>query len=170
MTNKVKDNAVNGKIKGLKSKDIIPVKSPRKTRKVDPVVALQLKERGYTNKDIGDKFGVGPSAISNTLKRTRELILNANELKEYRTREVDIIDSAKARLISAISDSKIEKAPLGTLTLAYCQLADKSLLFQGKATQNVNIRSIAVHLSEQADKLRKEIADLDSIQDVVSEA
>lgn len=156
-------DAVKVKTKPGNGKDLLPIPKARKSRKVDPVKALQLKERGYTNQDIADKFGVGPSAISNTLKRTRELILNTSELKEYRTKEVDILDSAKARLISAISEEKIEKAPLGTLTLAYCQLADKSLLMQGKATQNINIRDVVTHLHDQEQALRRELEALDVV-------
>jgi predicted transcriptional regulator len=145
----------------MKSKPLEPGHHRRKSRKVDPVTALRLKAKGYTNKDIADKYGVVPSAVSNTLSKVRALILNPAELKEYRDREVNLIDSTKARLLLACSDEKAEKASLLQLTTAFCQLTDKSLLMQGKATANIDIRSMASHFVSMREDLEKQIADLE---------
>lgn len=149
------------------SADLEPSKG-RKSRKLDPIKALQLTNRGYGPSDIGDKYGVSSSAVCNALARVRKLMLTPEELKEYREKEVPLLDSVKARLLVACSEEdRIKKASTLQLTTAFCQLADKSLLFQGKATANIDIRSMAMHFSTMRDDLERQIAEMTSAQDVV---
>ena len=130
----------------------------RRNRKIDPIKALQLEAKGYTQEDIANKFNITQGAVSQSINKIKSLILEPNELKAYRNHEADLIDSIKAKIITAASnEDTIKKAPFGTLSLAFCQLYDKSALILGKSTQNINIRSINDHLFNQANELEQQI-------------
>jgi predicted transcriptional regulator len=117
-----------------------------------------MDAKGYTQQEIADKFSVTQSTVSEALSKVKALILNPSDIKEYRNKEIDILDSVRCQLVTAIANGdKVQKAPLGTLALAYCQLTDKSLLMQGKSTQNISVQSIVQHLHDQELALRKEL-------------
>lgn len=119
------------------------IKEERKKRvfKVDKGKALLLRAKGMSYKDIGKTFGTRPAAICKHVKPIIDALIHP-ELQTFRKRELDILDSAKMRFITAsLEPGKMKKASTLQLTTAYSQLYDKSALIQGRATANINIHN-----------------------------
>lgn len=73
--------------------------TPKKTRRALSVeekrIMIDLKEQGYTNKYICDKFGRAKSIISDVLRNQKEKVLENNNLKQLRSKPV--MDSRYSR-------------------------------------------------------------------------
>jgi hypothetical protein len=86
-----------------------------------------------------------PSEIAGTLNTSRQLVhqtlqrygIDPNETKAYKEHRADILAGMQAKLLNSLDDMKIEKAPMGSIVLAACQLYDKERLERDMSTANI---------------------------------
>lgn len=136
-------------------------------------VPQAIKDRllkGMSYSDIASKNDCSYSAVRQRLQPIEEILASKQEITNFRENEVNLLDSAKMRIIvEALSPDKLKKSSTLQLTTAYSQLFDKTRLLQGKSLNNIDLH---VEMTSR-DKLGDEIANLMKLkaqaQDVVIE-
>ena len=111
-------------------------------RKIDVAKAIKFKAGGASYNDIGKRFGTNATSVHKVISPLFKLLENKENIKTYRDRQPEILDSiSMLHLANAADARKIKKATAYQSSTIACQLIDKSLLLQGKATANINIHS-----------------------------
>ncbi|KKN66869.1 hypothetical protein LCGC14_0467370 [marine sediment metagenome] len=113
--------------------------------KIDQELTVALIQGDMPVKDIAERVGCDTSNIYAMISRLKK---NGELLKTYRDKEAELIDNVRAGILSnidhaIINDNLIPEKPseIQQLSTAFAILTDKSMLVQGKATSNVNVRS-----------------------------
>ncbi len=120
--------------------------------KIDKEIVVALLKDNVSVKEIAEKVDCTERNLYAMMARLkRDGVL----LKSYRDKELDAIDTVRSEILANIhhavtkGDMVPEKpSEVTSLSLAFCQLTDKSLLIQGKATSNVNIQSYEYSVKE----------------------
>ena len=94
---------------------------------------IEYRKKGLKMSEIGKLLGCDHSNISRRLQLVEQDLDNLDAFKLHRA---DILALNGRKLLSHITQEKLEKAPLGTLVLAACQLYDKERLERGQSTNN----------------------------------
>lgn len=114
---------------------------------------LRWRVKGYTIRDIAEKYGLHPSGVAARLKRFEKLLGDPAEILAYRTHEADILDAARLRLVTSLvsktSGKEAKKASINNLAYAFTQINQAVRLLRGQSTQNV---SALTRIIEQAGK------------------
>ena len=148
-----------------------PKRAGRGHPKIDKGKALQLYTQGYSKSEIADKLGVTPGAISQSINPLLENLLSPEHLKTYQDRQVDIVDSATARmLVESLDTDKLKKASTYQLVSSFGILFDKSRLLKGLSTSNVIYADMSQKESEIESEIRKLEESLARPQDTAQDA
>ena len=107
--------------------------------KLDKAKALKLKLKGHTYRQIATMTGCTASTVHKAIAPVLNNMHSKQELEEFRTRQVDVLDSITLRTLQSITDTDYQKASLLQKTTAACQLIDKQRLISGQTTANVGI-------------------------------
>jgi hypothetical protein len=114
--------------------------SKRSHRGIAPEIRkLKLKYPELTDSEIARKVGCDPSNVSQVLK-TFLGKHTSDDLRDYQDNQADIFDSVAMRLLSSVSQKKIDKTPAVQAITGAAILIDKARLVRGQATGiNVNV-------------------------------
>jgi len=105
-----------------------------KNSKINFDEAIKLRQRGWTYKEIADKYGVTESAAH---QRISMYSPDPAELKAFRDKEGDIWTGVKSRILKHVTDEKLEECSAYQL-LGMAGIANQnSRLVEGNSTANV---------------------------------
>lgn len=130
-------------------------------KKVDLPKAYELRQQGLSYKDIGTFFKCSKQAVHQILE---PYIDRTQHVQLYKDNRADILADIQLQLLENIDTKRLEKAPLGALTLSYAQLYDKEALERGTATTIV--RYDAASLRERYAELRSMLQETSTIAEV----
>jgi hypothetical protein len=124
----------------------------------------------YVNKDlnyhqVAKLVGCDPSNISRRLAR---IDYTPERLKAFKKSRADILAHVQSKLINSITDDEIEKAPLGTKTLAFCQLYDKERLERGQSTEILDVQAISLDINELIDQCKQALQPQDMVIECIN--
>lgn len=113
-------------------------------RKIDLNKALILFfKHKVPEADIARHFQTTASAVNQALKPFKELIYPSDTLEALRNNEIDILDSAKFKMVQEMLNKKrLKKATTGNIAYTYDKLATHSRLEKGLSTSNVSYHDI----------------------------
>ena len=136
-------------------------------KKIDVRKAVILKAKGVSYNSIAKQMSVNTSAVYRSIDPIFKLIKSDDNLKEYRNKEIDLIDSVRMiHLENAVNPKNIKKTNAYQSSTIFCQLTDKSQLIQGKATANININD---HIRYTSDQLKSANEALHIVLDQINE-
>ena len=95
---------------------------------------IEYKKKGMSTREIGKLVGC---THSNVVKRLQSISEDIDTLDSYKLHRADILAFNGRKLLNHITEEKLQKAPVGTLVLAACQLYDKERLERGESTHNI---------------------------------
>lgn len=123
-------------------------------KKIDLPKAYELRQQGLSYKDIGTFFKCSKQAVHQILE---PYIDRTQQVTNYKDNRADILADIQLQLLTNIDTARLEKAPLGALTLSYAQLYDKEALERGNATEIVryDAASLRDRYAELKDMLQK---------------
>jgi len=100
---------------------------------------LKLKHPELSHSDIAKRVGCTASNVTCVLKSFLGSHSEA-ELRDYQENQAEVFDSVAMRLLSSISQDKIDKTPAVQAITGAAILIDKARLVRGQATGiNVNV-------------------------------
>lgn len=125
---------MNKTLEAIKDAPDAPYAVPgRKTGAAPAIRKLKLKHPELTDSEIARTVGCSPSNVSVVLKA----FLGANTretLRDYQENQADVFESLAHRLLSSVTQEKIDKSkPMEAITGAAI-LIDKARLVRGQAT------------------------------------
>lgn len=126
---------------------IQPIKKQRKKRvDIDQTIQEKLvktieENPNLSQQDIANITGLERSTISKFITKHN---ITKDEIDEFKKHEADLLTSLRFRLYKSITDADIEKSPMGSRILAYCQIYDKYRLETGQSTDNQSILVSAI--------------------------
>ena len=86
----------------------------------------------------------------NELKNANPFITDPVALENFKKNRADILAEKQRMIVEAITPEVIQKASLGTLALAKCQLYDKERLERGLSTGNLSVFGHIIGEANQA--------------------
>ena len=104
----------------------------RPTKDVDQEYLEELIAQGYSKKEISEHLGMTTPTLS---RRIVELKEKEGEILQYRALQSLELTEIEARVLEAITPSKIHAASLRDLVTAYKILKDKELVSDGKPSE-----------------------------------
>lgn len=108
--------------------------SKRSHRGVAPKIRkLKLRHPELTDSEIARRVGCDPSNVSQVLK-TFLGRKSEGELRQYQESQADVFDSVAYRMLSSLTENKINKMNGLQATTAAAILIDKARLVRGQAT------------------------------------
>lgn len=142
---------------------------------------LILAIEGMSNMQIAEKFGVSHQAIQQRLLRLgiKRNEFNVNLVQAFIKKRPEILAFKQKKILDAMTDEKIEKAPLNVLGPALGILIEKEQLVRGLPTQihdinqtNLTLVQISQQRAALVDKypwlgaIEAEVVDENSSEDV----
>lgn len=124
----------------IKAAPEAPYRKPNAKRGLAPTIRkLKVKYPELTDSDIARQVGCRPSNVSAVLK-TFLGDTSEDSLRSFQENKADIYDALQHRLLSSLTQDKIDKTkPMEAITGAAI-LEDKARLIRGQATGiNVNV-------------------------------
>lgn len=121
-----------------------------------PLVCQQIDKGTKTQNQAALDNHVTRQAVYNQFTRwkklqsTCSLIKDPQALEEFKKNRADILAEKQREIVAAMTTDKIEKASLGTLALAKCQLYDKERLERGLSTGNLSVFGHIIGEANQA--------------------
>jgi len=113
---------------------------------VDMEAALDLLERGETVPTISAELGIS----NNTLRsRIADIQKKQGVLLQYRSIQSLQLTELQARVLEAITEEKINDAPLRDLVMSYKILKDKELNIEGKPNEIKGLVAHLIHIEKQ---------------------
>jgi hypothetical protein len=115
---------------------VAPVRKykPRRGKNIKTEAILTLATTTpATPPEIADTLGISNQAVHQCLKRYG---IEVNHTQTYKEHRADVLAGMQAKLLSYVDDEKIQKAPMGSIVLAACQLYDKERLERDLSTSN----------------------------------
>ena len=119
--------------------------------KIDKEKAIALIQGDMPVSQVADEVGCSKANLYELIRRMKS---KGALVKNYRDKELDIIDNIRGELLanidSALGKGMIPEKPseITSLSLAFCQLTDKSQLLKGKATSHVSVLSYEHSIKE----------------------
>lgn len=111
-------------------------KSTRK--KVDPVRAMELRQKGLTLQEIAESTGVSRQAVHQQINRVTALLAAPQELEQYRERQAEIMDSIGIRYGARLLDEDAIKGASALQAASVLGIVtDKARLIRGQNTGTV---------------------------------
>jgi len=110
-------------------------------------------------KEITSAVDCDKSLITNVMKRYG---ISPQITESFKKNRADILAGMQEKLLSAVNQNKIKKAPAGSLVLAACQLFDKERLERDLSTSNlasIHADIAALRKQEAVDKSESENVD-----------
>ena len=128
----------------------------RRTRikgtKLDVGKAYELRQRGLTYQEIGDRYGVTNGAVHLQLKRFQALLPDPGVTKHYDDHRANVLTAVEHALVQDMLDpERRAKASLNNTAYAFQQVANLRRLEQGKATSHVAILQLAASQADTKD-------------------
>lgn len=121
---------------------------------------IEYADKGLSYPEVATLVGCTPE---NVCQRFKAIGYTPERLKAFKKSRADILAHLQSTIINSISDAEIEKAPLGTKTLAFCQLYDKERLERGQSTEIVDVQSISLDINELIDQCKQALAPQDVV-------
>lgn len=122
-------------------KALTPAVLPGPESKIDLAVALRLRiHDGLTYAQIGERFGVGESAVRLRLARFLYLCEEAGDLQAYRKQKADVFESLEHAIITRMwAEVQNGRASVGDLARALDTVSKHVRLLAGQSTTNVSL-------------------------------
>ena len=121
----------------------------RKEFEVDSDVLLDLISDGFTHKEMAEQLGCSRPTLEKKIARLQK---ESPVLLNYRTLQTLELTELQHKILSAITDDKIDSAPLRDLVLAYKILKEKEFMVEGKPQE---IKGL-VHYLIEIERLEQE--------------
>ena len=127
------------KRKGVKA--LTPAVAPGPESKVDLAAALRMRiHDGLTYAQIGERFGVGESAVRSRLARFLYLCDEAGDLQAYRKQKTEVFETLEHAIITRLwAEIQNGRASVGDLARALDTVSKHVRLLQGQSTSNVSL-------------------------------
>lgn len=116
--------------------------SGAKQFEIDPDALLELIERGVSKKNMAEEVGCSVPTLRSKIAKLQE---SSPVILEYRTLQTLELTELQSKILSKITDEKIDAAPLRDLVLAYKILKEKEFMVEGKPTE---VRGLVHYLLE----------------------
>ena len=157
------------------AQDLVTQTYPGQPKAPDTLLILRDRLRGLNMDEIGAKYGVSASAISQRLGRLADLVNNPEQSQAFTEHRADILDSVSLRVVGQMLNEKaLGKASINNLAYAARQLYDMSRLERGESTANVSqLTAIiqAAHAKRQTTRAHditpSALPDIVPLQDVI---
>ena len=126
---------------------------------------LELKLKGLTNEQIGNKYGVTFQAISKRIRGIFKL-LDKENLQAYKENKVHLLTAVEQELLDNIlNPDKIKKATLGNIAYAFDKVYQANRLEQGLSTENVAYSATITKIDDRSSEITR-LKQLLNIQEV----
>lgn len=103
---------------------------------------LDLLEQGFTQTEVASELGVSAPTLA---KKIADIQSKQGLILKYRALQSIQLTELQCKVLEAITDEKINEAPLKDLVGAYKILKDKELVVDGKPTE---IKGLVAYLVE----------------------
>lgn len=119
--------------------------SRKKRHQIDIVKLIELSLRGVRDKDIAKALSLPdkPSSLE-FLRQVRSRYLPAGidlqEIKAYDHIKHLVLTQKQKLILDALTEDKIEAAPVKDLALLFDKVFDKQRLLQGQSTENISMK------------------------------
>jgi len=125
---------------------------------------LDLLEQGFTQPQVAAELGVSTPTLA---ARIADIQGKQGVLLKYRALQSLQLTELQCRVLAAITEEKIEEAPLKDLVGAYKILKDKELVIDGKPTEIKGLVAYLVEMERQQLALEKDdnIVDIAKLKD-----
>jgi hypothetical protein len=119
------------------------VKSNRLTNNntVKEIITLKTKYPRMTEQQIANSVGRDRSTVNRALKRYN---MDTKRVSEYNAAKSMLLSGIEEKLLSNVTQEKIDDASLKDLAVSYGIFNDKNRLEQGKATVITNLSDIVM--------------------------
>ena len=108
-----------------------------KTRDQKEAIILDLHMKGYNSGIIGKAVDMQPSTVRNVIQRLKPMIELIELGDTYKNVKADLLRGGQFKLLrSALSESKLKKAPTGAAITAMEKLHRMERLERGQSTEN----------------------------------
>lgn len=121
---------------------------------VEADVLLDLISQGANRREIGESLGISQPTVRSKIKQLQE---QSPILLEYRSLQSIELTALQQKILSKISDEKLDEAPLRDLVLAYKILKDKEFMVEGKPTEIKGLVHYLLEIERQEHAERKAI-------------
>ena len=108
--------------------------NPPRTPKTELIIKTAMEHPDLTTREIGAIADCSHVNVINTLQRYH---IDHAHMSNYKTNRADILSGLQDRFLSSITETDLQKTPVGTRVLAACQLYDKERLERGQSTSNL---------------------------------
>ena len=127
---------------------------------------IEYANKGLSYPEVAKLVGCSPE---NVCQRFKTIDYTPERLKDYKKHRADILSHLGSQLINNISHEDIQKAPLGTKVLAYCQLYDKERLERGQSTEIVDLQSVSLDINQLIEQCKAAIPqDIDNDSNMIT--
>ncbi len=112
--------------------------------KIDKEKAIALIQGDMPVSQVAEEVGCSKANLYELIRRMKA---KGEIVKNYRDKELDIIDNIRGELLAHIDAALVKgmipekPSEITSLSLAFCQLTDKSQLLKGKATSHISVLS-----------------------------
>ncbi len=112
--------------------------------KIDKEKAIALIQGDMPVRQVAEEVGCSKANLYELIRRMKS---KGELIKSYRDKEIDIIDNIRGDLLANIDSALIKgmipekPSEITSLSLAFCQLTDKSQLLKGRATSHISVLS-----------------------------
>jgi hypothetical protein len=129
------------KEKRVRNKPALVPALPGPESKIDLAAALRLRiQDGLTYAQIGERFGVGESAVRGRLARFLYLCDDPSNLEAYRKQKADVFETLEHAIITQLwATVQTGRASVGDLARALDTVSKHVRLLAGQSTSNVSL-------------------------------
>jgi predicted DNA-binding protein YlxM (UPF0122 family) len=141
-----------------------PVEGTRSHRnRINVAEAIKLRlNHNYSYQQIADHYGVSKQAVHLAIRKFAMVLDNPTSIKDFDRVRAALLTNAEAVLISQLLDSdKIKDASLNNVAYAFTQINNARRLELGQSTNNIDIRSITMDISDIIKQCQDKLADDD---------
>ena len=128
------------------SQDLAPV-TPKYP---DLLLALTLRQKGLSIREISAQIGIPPSTLQGHFKRLAGLLDTPYKLQAYESGRANLLSAAEAVYLDAVVQADLSRASAKDKAIVYGILYDKGRLERGKATAHI---AVLAGLVAHADKV-----------------
>ena len=129
----------------------------RANPKIDLDYAIQLRLKGLSYEEIAKIFNVSKQAVHN---RLTGYISENIEIQAFSKHKADILAGKQAEILRSLTEEDIKKASAYQRVGMFGILYQNERLERGLSTQNIDTKSIAIHLQTVAKDLEDRKAKL----------
>ena len=122
---------------------------------VDPETLWDLGMRGLTQKEASEELGISASTLS---RRLANIQTKQGLLMKYRALQSLQLTELQARVLEAITEEKINDAPLKDLITCFKILKDKELVIEGKPSEIKGLVGYLVALEKKEFELNVKVS------------